>query len=126
MHEATIAQSILNIAADRLSLATNADTVSNIEVRIGEFRNVEVDCLQFAFDNLKGSFAGCQNSRLRIETILASALCRDCAECYHPNFERGFRCNDCNGGIAKLIAGEELDVVRIILESSTKEYGKYA
>lgn len=126
MHEATIAQSILDIATDALARSTEAIGISNIKVRIGEFRNVEVDCLEFAFDNLKSSFAGCQNSQLTVETIIACAQCRDCGDSYHPDFERAFRCNNCSGGIGKLITGEEMDVVTISLEGRTKEYSNYA
>ena len=61
--------------------------VSTIKIQIGEFRNVELDCLQFAFDNLKTKIEGCQNCQLKAEIILASANCRDCTGVYHPDFE---------------------------------------
>jgi len=126
MHEATIAQSILNIAVDKLKQAPQAGSVSSIKIQVGEFRNVEIDCLQFAFDNLKISFEGCQNCQLKTELILASARCRDCADTYHPDFEEAFRCRKCNGSIGKLMSGEELDVVAVTLETISKEQNNYA
>jgi hydrogenase nickel incorporation protein HypA/HybF len=126
MHEATIAQSILNIAVDKLNQLPEAVSVSSIKVQLGEFRNVEMDSLQFAFDNLKSSFKGCRDSQLEAEIILALAQCRDCADTYHPDFDQAFRCSKCNGGMGKLMKGEELDIVSITIETVSEEQSNYA
>ena len=126
MHEATIAQSILDIAVEKLNQEPEAVCVSSISVKLGEFRNVELDSLQFAFDNLKGQFPGCQNCQLKADIVLSLALCRDCGHTYHPHFEQSFRCDKCQGGMGKLLNGEELDIVAITLEAVDKELSDYA
>lgn len=126
MHEATIAQSILDIASERFKETPQAITISTIRIVAGEFRNVDCESLQFAFDNLKTSYSGCQNCQLQAEVATASAQCRQCSNIYHPDFERAFRCTKCGDGIGKLISGEELDIVGIVLETSEKEQIDYA
>jgi Zn finger protein HypA/HybF involved in hydrogenase expression len=62
MHEASVAQSILRISPVR-SLASTAhtDTVTAIHVIIGQFRNIDIDSLKFAFDNIRPMYAGCSS-----------------------------------------------------------------
>jgi hydrogenase nickel insertion protein HypA len=126
MHEATIAQSILKIASRKLLENHLAISISTIKVVIGEFRNVDWESLQFAFDSLKNTYPGCQNCRLDTEIISARAQCRQCNYIYHPQLANAFRCPECNNGIGKLTEGEELDIVQMTLESEEKEQNNYA
>jgi len=113
MHEAAIAQSILQIASERLKLAQGATGIAAIKVAIGGFRNVEVESLQFAFDNLKDLYEGCCDCRLDAETVPARAICQEEGHCYLPTFENNFRCPECGAGIGNLISGEELNVTKL-------------
>lgn len=121
MHEATIAQSILNMAAiKRDSLPASACAI-RISVQIGEMRNVEKDSLDFAFENLKSLYKGFENCHLEMNLIKARACCRQADHQYNPRFENAFCCEQCGSGIGKLVAGEELDLVNVVFDTGTVE-----
>lgn len=121
MHEATIAQSILNIVTDRLkSVGVDACALS-VEIVLGEFRNVDPESLSFAFDSMKDFCPATSNCRLDINVVNASALCSENAHNYRPVAELAYRCPACDGGIAKMVHGEELDVVNLIIEVADEE-----
>lgn len=126
MHEATIAQSILSIACEKLEQTPKADAVLNIHVIIGEFRNVDIDSLQFVFDNLKDLYKGCGACKLEAELISAKALCQVNSHRYKPDFKNQFCCTECGAGIGNLTCGEELDVVNITLQAAKEEASEYA
>jgi len=118
MHEAAIAQSILNIAGARLKATAGADAVLAIHIAVGEFRNVDPDSLQFAFDSLKVTSDATKYCLLRIEVLPAEAICRgEEAHLYHPDVDTSFRCPNCGNGISKIVRGEELDITKITLQS---------
>lgn len=121
MHEATIAQSILNIISKKLQDTPNTALVSSVHIIIGEFRNVDDESLRFAFDNLKGLYDGCSSCVLETEIIGATANCRGSNHLYHPNPANAFRCTECGDGIGSLVCGEELDVIQIALQSIANE-----
>jgi len=127
MHEATIAQSILEIAEAKLRAIPNAGSVLSVHVIVGEFRNIDAMSLKFAFDSVKDLYNSCAECELEIETIEARAFCRGDSHLYHPHFNSGFRCEQCGEGIGKMLSGEELDVIGITLEAlDDKEKDDYA
>jgi len=115
MHEASVAQSILRIACNKLASTAHTDTVTAIHVIIGQFRNIDIDSLKFAFDNIRSMYDGCSNCRLEAEVIAARATCRGCSRTYNPDMATSFRCPQCGNGVGQLITGEELDVIGITL-----------
>lgn len=117
MHEATIAQSILNIASSTLQRNPSTDAVVRIQVVVGQFRNVDIESLQFAFDQLKEFQTGCGGCKLEAETIQARAVCAPAGHTYSPVLDNEFKCDICGGGIGKLLSGEELDVIGVTLLS---------
>lgn len=121
MHEAAVAQSILNIVCTKLRQTPNAEEVLTVHIIVGEFRNVEIASLQFAFDNLKALFNGCHNCELEAKVVQSKAVCRTGGHTYHPDFEHSFQCITCGDGIGKLICGEELDIIGITLQSRIDE-----
>ena len=116
MHEAAIAKSILEIVGQRLRSIGAAATAQSVEVLFGEFRNVDPESVSFAFDNMKALFPGCLNCQLSIKTITAAAHCKDNDHQYRPLAKNAYRCPTCGSGIGKLLQGEELDVVNVIVE----------
>lgn len=122
MHEATIAEAILKIACRRLKETQNAESVSSIDVLIGEFRNVETQSLQFAFDSIKGLFDGLAQCKLNLESIGARAYCQGQeAHQYAPVFEKRYCCDKCGSGMGKLICGEELQITKVCLLAKKEE-----
>ncbi len=128
MHEATIAKSILEIVGQRLQSVGAAAHAQSVEVLFGEFRNVDPESVSFAFDNMKAMFTGCANCQLSINTIFAAAHCKDNDHQYRPQAQNAYRCPTCGSGIGKLLQGEELDVVNVIveIESPQKERKQHA
>ena len=110
-----MAQSILNIASKKLACTAHTDTVTAIHVIIGQFRNIDVDSLKFAFDNIRETYSGCSNCKLEAEVVRARATCRGCSRTYNPDVATSFRCPVCGNGVGQLISGEELDVIGITL-----------
>lgn len=110
-----MAQSILRIASKKLASTAHTDTVTAIHVIIGQFRNIDIDSLKFAFDNIRALYAGCSNCHLEAEVIAARATCRGCFQAYNPDMATSFRCPQCGNGVGQLITGEELDVIGITL-----------
>jgi hydrogenase nickel incorporation protein HypA/HybF len=120
MHEATIAQSILEIARLRVA-AHDGARVERVRVEIGAFRNVDPEALSFAFDGIKQDYDCCHEARLELRLIEALAVCQKQRHNYSPSAEYGFRCELCNSGIGELLAGEELNVVSCVLSTPVQE-----
>lgn len=121
MHEAAIAESIIEIALTKLKGTTLTGRVGAVEVSIGEFRNVDAESLLFAFDCIKPIFPALENCHLEICLIEANALCRENDHLYRPSLERAFQCPECGGAIGKLISGQELDIVSVTIESTNED-----
>jgi hydrogenase nickel insertion protein HypA len=116
MHEAAIAKSILEIVGQRLQSLGAVANAQSVEVLFGEFRNVDPESVSFAFDNMKAMFPGCSECQLSINTVAAAAHCKDNAHQYRPQAENAYRCPTCGSGIGRLLQGEELDVVNVVVE----------
>ena len=52
MHEATLAENILQIAQD-VAAENHAQKISAVGLKLGEMAGVEIDALKFSFDVLK-------------------------------------------------------------------------
>jgi hydrogenase nickel incorporation protein HypA/HybF len=119
MHEATIATNILERIMRRIAAYDPPACARSVRVRIGEFRNVDLESLSFAFDSLKGLYPACAGCVFVPELIAATALCRKQQHKYHPDSAHAYRCSECGGGIGTLLAGEELDITDMELEVET-------
>lgn len=111
MHEASIAKAIIDRVQEHLE--DNPAPVTKIKIQIGEFRNVDPECLQTAFGAISEEYSYLCHCQLSIKMVKASATCRQCLRIYHPLAEQLFVCPDCSGGIGQLISGEELNIVSI-------------
>lgn len=125
MHEASIADSILKIASTRLRQTPHAEAVTEIHVLLGEFRNVEPESLQFAFDALKGMYTGLAECELFFEIVKTRAFCQKSKHQFTPEFSNQFRCDKCASGISEIICGEELEVYKICIMAESNK-GKEA
>jgi hydrogenase nickel incorporation protein HypA/HybF len=110
MHEAGIAQSLLDIV-EETAFNNNANKVLKIFVEIGKLQAIETDSLLFAFDALKeGTIAN--NAKLIIREIPIIGLCHDCKHKYeYDNYI--FTCKNCNSINVEIISGEELRISEI-------------
>lgn len=119
MHEASIAEYILSLVEKRVENEGSGFEGTAVTVKVGEFRNVDPESLGFAFDSIKGSFASCRNCHLEIVFIEAKAVC-SAAHSFRPSCENQFSCPICGAGVKQFKAGEELDIVKIVITSVSK------
>jgi hydrogenase nickel insertion protein HypA len=115
VHETAIADSILNKVNKRIADVDSLDAVRQIDIAVGDFRNVDAESLHFAFDALKKDFVYFENCQLVIHPIKAKAICHKLQHEYEPTLQGSFRCPQCEGGIDKIIQGQELDIIDISL-----------
>lgn len=110
MHEAGIAQNILDIAVENAS-NNNAKVINKIYVKIGRLAAIEHDALLFAFDALKEDTIAA-NALLEIEDIPIKGRCM---ECKHEDIydEMFFSCKRCGSYKVELLTGEELNITEI-------------
>lgn len=111
MHEASIAQNILDVVRDHTSDPTAVDA---IHVRIGEFSGVLADSVQFCFQAMT---AGTEWSHVRlvIDPIPFVLRCRSCGHTGHN--EPGFVfCGHCGSGETDVVSGDDLSVTAIHLK----------
>ncbi|MGA1861653.1 hydrogenase maturation nickel metallochaperone HypA [Deferribacter thermophilus] len=113
MHEASIAQNILDIAIDTAK-QNDAKIIKKVFVKIGKLAAVDINSLLFAFDALKeGTIA--ENSTLEVEEVLIKGECEECG--FINNYDGYFfSCKNCNSLNVKIIEGEELNITEIEVE----------
>lgn len=117
MHEAAIAKSILDRINNQLANLQKSSKAASVDVRIGEFRNVDPESLSFAFDSLKKEYGTCQTCALNLELIEARALCKDGRHEYRASADNAFSCPQCGSAIGALLSGEELDITKIVVSA---------
>lgn len=125
MHEATIAKYVIDILSSRARSHSDTAKVIEAELRIGSFRNVDGESLQFAFDALKQSCVRCKNCSLRYYYVPVKATCASNQHEYCPSADHHYRCHSCDAGIGSILSGNELEIVSVKLEYS-KENSSYA
>lgn len=115
MHEISVAQSILDVAAASLREHAFRRVVS-VCLRIGPISGVDPEALRFAMGVVtEGTpLAGAE---LVIETPSVRFRCSDCAHEFSAE-EVQFSCPSCSGTRIKLISGDELEIVNLEVETS--------
>jgi hydrogenase nickel insertion protein HypA len=117
MHEAGIANSVLEIASGLAVERGPGATVAVVRLRIGEFTGVACEAFQFAFEALRDDATRCATARLEIQRIPLRGECP--AGCWSGAPEEPFdlRCPQC-GSALSVLSGRELDVASVdILEN---------
>ena len=104
MHEATLAENILNIALEA-ARQHHAAKIFKVGLTLGEMAGVEVEALRLSFDVLKKN-SSAANAELVINRVPIQAKCDKCGKIFR--LERyNFFCPDCDG-ILILQSGREL------------------
>lgn len=120
MHEASIANMILKRSIDCIG-DSKTERILRILVEIGQFRNVDPDSLSFAFNALKKESKETVDTSLEIKLVKAKAQCTIGGHLYYPDIVNLYCCEKCNGGIAKLLAGKELNILEVEMDRDSTE-----
>ncbi|WP_022851558.1 hydrogenase maturation nickel metallochaperone HypA [Limisalsivibrio acetivorans] len=113
MHEASIAQSLMEIVFDT-ARANNAGKITKVFVRIGRLQAVENDALLFAFDALKEETMA-EDAEMIIEDVGITGKCKDCGKV--SEFEAiMLHCPHCASYAVELLTGEELAITEIEID----------
>lgn len=104
MHEATLAENILNIAIDA-ARQNHAAKIFKVGLTLGELAGVEVEALKLSFDVLKKN-SPAEDAELVIKRVPCRATCNKCGKIFE--LERyNFFCPECDG-VLILHSGREL------------------
>ena len=113
MHEAGIAQSIIDIAIDTAK-KNSASKITLIAVKVGKMSAVDEASLRFAFDALKAGTEA-ENAVFEYTEVPLKGKCLDCEA--EEEFEGYFmNCPKCGSSKVSLISGNELEVSYIEVE----------
>jgi hydrogenase nickel incorporation protein HypA/HybF len=120
MHELSIAESVVRIAAAN----AGARRVVKVELKVGYLRQVVPSALEFAFD-LVAQGTPVEGAELVIEPVPAVGRCRSCGD--ETALERfPWRCARCGGLDLEVLRGEELLVDALELEEMVATNGGMA
>jgi hydrogenase nickel incorporation protein HypA/HybF len=112
MHELSIAQAIVDVAARHAGDAR----VERVYVRVGHLRQVVPSALEFSFE-LCAHGTPIEGAVLELEEVAVGVMCRGCGARSEPG---GFplACGSCGGLDVELVQGEELQVESLELEEA--------
>ena len=118
MHEAGIAEYLIEIAAQHLQRVPHGP-VRRLHVRIGEMAGVNPDSLDFAFECMaKGTEL--EGARLDVERIPLQLDCDACGR-RTPVEDYVFRCGACGSETTRIATGRELQFVAIDVDDPVEE-----
>ena len=117
MHEAGIAQNLIDAVTARLA-ATPSARVTAIHVRVGELSGVSSDALDFAFQCLAAT-TPLSGAKLVFDTVPLIVACDACGRT-SPVEDLVFRCGACGSERTRIVSGRELEVRTLELEDETE------
>ena len=113
MHELSIALSIVDIAEEEVRKA-NASSVDLIELDIGKLSGVEINALEFVWDQAVKETV-LEKAERKINRIPGMARCMDCSRQFEME-ELFDACPDCQQYFNDIIQGKELRVKSLTIK----------
>jgi len=112
MHEMSIAMNIIELAS-AAAQAECADSISGIELEIGDLAGVMVESLEFCFEAAaKGTLA--EDACLKIVVIPGEAKCMNC-QSTSPVNSYGSQCPQCGEWLLNITKGRDLRIRAITI-----------
>lgn len=115
MHELSITESLLELCEEY----AQGKIVEEVHVKIGRLSGVEASLLQRSFETFKENSFICKNAKiiLHLQEILV-----ECPKCHFSGIleKNIFWCPKCEDKNLKIIDGEELYLMRLILQEDLK------
>lgn len=114
MHELSIITNVLDTATTAAK-AQHAIKLKKVNLRIGVYKEVVDDILQFSYHLLADDDEFTKDSELVVEYVQPSSICPDCGhEWEHDMFHRA--CPKCGCDYGTLVHGSELEISSIEIE----------
>ena len=112
MHELTLARYLIDLVSESVP-KLGAKSVSQINLRLGQ-ASAMARALHFCFGSAsKGTC--CEGAVLNIAEIPLTVYCRHCDGTKTPLGRYSFRCPDCGFPSAKIVTGQEMELISIEL-----------
>ena len=108
MHEASIVQSLLELAEDYCKL-NNYTKIKSMKIRVGALSGVMPEAMDFAYEAMKpGTMA--EDASLIIETVIAQGVCSECAKVFEVDGPYMLECPECGSFGFTVTKGRELEL----------------
>ncbi|EAJ2680694.1 TPA: hydrogenase maturation nickel metallochaperone HypA [Campylobacter jejuni] len=114
MHELSIVESLIELCEEN-ALNNKACNVQEIYVKIGRLSGIEVDLFKRCFEIFKENSNICKNAKLFIELAPLEILCLKCDQTSILE-ENVFKCPKCQSIEYKIIQGEDLHLMRLVMK----------
>lgn len=119
MHEMGIVSGILESVIS-VARTHGASRICQVNLRIGDIREVVPETLMFAWEVLREDDPLTQDCELAFEEVHPKSVCTACGlEFSHDRFH--LRCPACGSAATKLLQGRELDIVSIEVEQPDED-----
>ncbi len=113
MHELSIALSIVDIAEEEVK-KNNASVVEEIVIDIGMLSNIQVDSLEFLWDQaVKASVL--EGAERKLNLVPGKARCTVCCKEFHMT-EIFDACPECHDFLNEIVEGRELKIRSLTLK----------
>ncbi|HYB29146.1 MAG TPA: hydrogenase maturation nickel metallochaperone HypA [Solirubrobacteraceae bacterium] len=112
MHELSLSSAIVNTVVKH----AEGRRVTVVELRVGKFRQVVPDTLEFYFEIVARGTV-CEGARLVQEVIDVRLRCKKCGHEWEIEIP-AFRCPQCTGGDVEIASGNEFEVEAIEVEEA--------
>ena len=110
MHELTLARYLIDLVSESVP-DLGSKSVSQINLRLGE-ASAMARALHFCFGSASRGTC-CEGAVLNIDEIPLTVHCRHCDETKTPLGRYSFRCPDCGVPSAKIVTGQEMELISI-------------
>lgn len=114
MHELSIVTNVLETAT-KAAKSRGAKKLTAVNLKVGVFKQVEDDALQFSWDFMTDVEDFSKGAKLNVEYVEPESICPECGRVFdHDMFHR--KCPDCGCEWTTLTKGSELEISSIEVE----------
>lgn len=114
MHELSIVEALMELCEEN-AVRENASVVREIYVKIGRLSGVEEGLFKRCFEGFRENSPLCKKAQLFIERAPLEISCLSCGG-RSVLEENVFKCPLCGGLELKTLQGEELTLMRLVME----------
>lgn len=120
MHELSIAENLIEIAANAAA-AANIRRVQAVHLRVGALSGVVADALLFSYE-IAAEGTLLEDSQLIIEEVPAAIYCTCCARVVELPTIQSFNCPVCGTASSEVRQGHELEIISLEVEDEQPAY----